>query len=109
MRMQVAVVALALAGSTRGDAARASVPYVDGHTHFDEHDLAGSIRAALAALGRQNGAAIFFQAPPDTFEHPGHSDSDAMLSAAKEHPGKLAVLGGGGTLNAMIQDCPPDQ
>ena len=80
----------------------ALTPYIEAHTHFDEHDADGTIRAALAALGRQNAAKIFLQMPPDTFDHPGHFDAEVILAAAKKHPGKLAVLGGGGTLNAMI-------
>jgi predicted TIM-barrel fold metal-dependent hydrolase len=81
----------------------ALTPYVEAHTHFDEHDAGGTIRSALAALGRQNAAKIFLQMPPDTFDHPGHYDAEVILAAAKKYPAKLAVLGGGGTLNAMIQ------
>jgi predicted TIM-barrel fold metal-dependent hydrolase len=60
------------------------------------------VRSALAALGRQNASKIFFLMPPDTFDHPGHFDAEVLLPSAKKYPGKLAVLGGGGTLNAMI-------
>lgn len=76
--------------------------YVEAHTHFDNHDIAGSVRTALAALDRQHAAMILFQMPPDTFDHPGHYDAEAMLAEAAKYPGKLGVLGGGGTLNAMI-------
>ena len=80
----------------------ALTPYVEEHTHFDYMDPDGTVRSALAALGRQNAAMIFFQMPPDTFNHPGRFDAEVLLPAAKKYPGKLAVLGGGGTLNAMI-------
>ena len=80
----------------------ALTPFVDNHTHFDEKDIPGTIRTSLAALGRENAAMIFLQMPPDTFDHPGHYDAEIILSAAKKYPGKLAVIGGGGTLNAMI-------
>ena len=80
----------------------ALTPFVDAHTHFDEHDADGTIRSVLAALGRENAARIFLQMPPDTFDHPGHYDAEVILSAAKKHPDRLGVLGGGGTLNAMI-------
>jgi predicted TIM-barrel fold metal-dependent hydrolase len=80
----------------------ALTPFVDDHTHFDEKDIPATIRTSLAALGRENAAMIFLQMPPDTFDHPGHYDAEVILAAAKQHPGKLAVLGGGGTLNAMI-------
>ena len=81
----------------------ALTPYIEAHTHFDQHDADGTIRAALAALGRQNAAKILLLMPPDTFDHPGHFDAEVILAAAKKYPNKLAVLGGGGTLNAMIQ------
>src|ERR1700674_2948115 len=77
-------------------------PCVDAHTHFDEHDADGTIRSVLAALGRENAAKIFLQMPPDTFDHPGRYDAEVILPAAKKYPDKLGVLGGGGTLNAMI-------
>jgi predicted TIM-barrel fold metal-dependent hydrolase len=81
----------------------ALTPYIEVHTHFDEHDIDGAIQSALAAVSRQNAAKVFFQIPPDTYDHPGHYDADVILSAASKHPDRLAVLGGGGSLNAMIQ------
>jgi len=80
----------------------ALTPYIEAHTHFDAADPESSVRAALAALPHQNAAMILFQMPPDTFDHPGHYDAEVILSEAKKYPGKLGVLGGGGTLNAMI-------
>jgi predicted TIM-barrel fold metal-dependent hydrolase len=80
----------------------ALTPFVDNHTHFDEKDIPATIRTSLAALGRENAAMIFLQMPPDTFDHPGHYDAEIILPAAKKYPGKLAIIGGGGTLNAMI-------
>jgi len=80
----------------------AVTPYIEAHTHFDDKDPEGTVRSALAALGRQNATKIFFLMPPDTFDHPGHFDAEVLLPTAKKYPGKLAILGGGGTLNAMI-------
>ena len=80
----------------------ALTPYVEEHTHFDPADPEGSVRAALAALPRQNAAMVLLQMPPDTFDHPGHYDAEVVLAAAKKYPDKIGVLGGGGTLNAMI-------
>ena len=77
-------------------------PYVEEHTHFDDKDPDGSVRSALAALGRQNAAMVFLLTPPDTFDHPGHYDAEVILPAAKKYPDKLRVLGGGGSLNDMI-------
>jgi predicted TIM-barrel fold metal-dependent hydrolase len=80
----------------------ALTPYVEAHTHFDSMDPGGTVRSALAALDRQHAAMIFFLMPPDTFDHPGRFDAEVLLPSLKKYAGKLAVLGGGGTLNAMI-------
>jgi predicted TIM-barrel fold metal-dependent hydrolase len=80
----------------------ALTPYVEAHTHFDAKDAAGAVRAALAALPRQNAAMVLLQMPPDTFDHPGHYDAEVVLAEASKHADKIGVLGGGGTLNAMI-------
>jgi predicted TIM-barrel fold metal-dependent hydrolase len=80
----------------------ALTPFVEEHAHFDEKDPAGSVRSAMAALGRENAAMIVFQISPDTFDHPGRYDSEIILAEVKKHPGKLALTGGGGSLNAMI-------
>jgi predicted TIM-barrel fold metal-dependent hydrolase len=80
----------------------AATPFVEEHAHFDEKDPAGAVRSAMAALGRENTAMIVFQISPDTFDHPGRYDSEIILSEVKKHPGKLALTGGGGSLNAMI-------
>jgi predicted TIM-barrel fold metal-dependent hydrolase len=80
----------------------ALTPYVEVHTHFNEHDIDGTIQSALEGLKTQNAAAVFLQMLPDTFDHPGHYDAEVILEAAKKYPGKLAILGGGGTLNAII-------
>jgi predicted TIM-barrel fold metal-dependent hydrolase len=80
----------------------ALTPFVEEHAHFDEKDPAGSVRSAMAALGRENAAMIVFQISPDTFDHPGRYDTEIILDEVKKHPGKLAITGGGGSLNAMI-------
>ncbi|MBZ5644104.1 MAG: amidohydrolase [Acidobacteriia bacterium] len=80
----------------------ALTPWADAHAHFDEKDVAGGIRSALAARGRENTPMIFLLMSPDTFDHPGHYEAEIILPEAKKYPGKIAVVGGGGSLNAMI-------
>ncbi|TMQ06080.1 MAG: hypothetical protein E6J91_38940 [Deltaproteobacteria bacterium] len=82
-------------------AQKALTPFIDAHTHFEAKEAEASVRSALAALARENAAMILFQMPPDTFDHPGHYDAEVVLAEAKKHP-EIGVLGGGGTLNAMI-------
>jgi predicted TIM-barrel fold metal-dependent hydrolase len=91
-------IAAALSGSVG-----ATQPFVDTHAHFDAKDARASVASALAALREENAAAILLLPQPQTFGDPDRTDAEAILPAAHEHPGQLAVIGGGGTLNAMIQ------
>jgi predicted TIM-barrel fold metal-dependent hydrolase len=79
--------------------------FVDVHAHLDPTDINASIRIALAAMRKENAARIFFLASPSTFSMAPKDrfDSELLLSATKDYRDKLSVLGGGGTLNAMIQ------
>jgi len=80
----------------------ALTPYTDTHVHFDG-DAQGVVQAALQALRRQNATKFFFLSPPDTFDTPNRLESDFLLPLVRQHSDKLAILAGGGTLNAMIQ------
>lgn len=78
-------------------------PYIDAHTHFDEHDPEASIRAIVQALPRENMVKAFFLIAPDTTSPRGAADAAGILAAAKNYRDKLGVLAGGETLNSMIQ------
>ena len=78
-------------------------PFVDVHAHPDPSDPARSVQAALEAMKLENAAKIVFMPPPFTADDPGRFDAEIILRAAKSHADTLAVLGGGGSLNAMIQ------
>ncbi|HXR38243.1 MAG TPA: hypothetical protein VN776_04095, partial [Terracidiphilus sp.] len=77
-------------------------PFVDVHAHLEPADPAHSVQAALRAMTVENAAKIIFMPPPFTADDPGRYDAEIILAAAKGQD-KLAVLGGGGTLNPMIQ------
>ena len=98
---------LALLSDVRGakpsEPAAAISPFVDVHTHPDPSDPARSVQAALRAMPAENAARIVFMPPPFTADDPGRYDAEAILPAVKGHADKLAVLGGGGSLNGMIQ------
>jgi len=80
----------------------ASVPYIDAHTHIYQIDPEGAVALILAAQAKLNGTKYFIQTEPYGPGTPGHWDAELILPAVKKHPDKLAVLGGGGTLNPMI-------
>ncbi len=82
----------------------AASSYIDAHAHLDPADVEGSVAAALGAIPAENAAVIIFLPPPFTSDSPARYDAEEILPAIKAHPKQLAALGGGGTLNAMIQD-----
>jgi predicted TIM-barrel fold metal-dependent hydrolase len=82
----------------------ASVPsFVDVHTHLEPADLSGSIEAALAAVAREDAVKIVVMPPPLTADDPHRYDADLVLPKVPDRA-RIVVLGGGGTLNAMIQE-----
>src|SRR5436190_23566226 len=80
----------------------ASIPYIDAHTHIYQLDPEGAVTLILSAMERLNGAKAFIQTEPYGPDNPTRWDAELILPAVKKHPDKLAVLGGGGTLNPMI-------
>jgi predicted TIM-barrel fold metal-dependent hydrolase len=89
--------------SSAAEPVPAALPFVDVHAHLEPADPAHSLRAALRAMAVENAAKIVFMPPPFTADDPARYDAEIILAAAKGQE-KLAVLGGGGSLNAMIQE-----
>ena len=56
----------------------------------------------LQAMTRLNQSRGFILTEPYGPDNPERWDADRVLPAAKQFPGRLIVLGGGGTLNGMI-------
>src|SRR6266550_151500 len=79
-----------------------SIPYIDAHTHIDQHDPEGAVQLLLNAMDKLNGARAFIQTEPYGPGNPGAWDAEMILPTVKKHSDRLAVLGGGGTLNPMI-------
>src|SRR5579864_3642959 len=77
-------------------------PYVDVHTHLDETNVQGSMQAAIGDMPQENLAKIVFMPSPFTLADANRFDIERLLPGAKKHPGKIYLLGGGGTLNPMI-------
>jgi hypothetical protein len=79
-------------------------PFIDGHTHFDAPEAAAAIQAALKAMKEENAAKIIFLPSPFTLQDKARFDADVIAAAEKAYPSKFAFMGGGGTLNPMIQE-----
>ena len=80
----------------------ASSPYIDAHVHIDQHDPEGAVQLLLQAMDGLNGAKAFILTEPYGPGNPARWDAEVILPAVKKHPGKLIVLGGGGSLNPML-------
>ncbi|MCU1381914.1 MAG: amidohydrolase 2 [Acidobacteria bacterium] len=80
-----------------------TVPYIDTHAHLEPHPLDASVAAARRAMAAQNARMLIFLPPP---ERPTADpfDSEPLRDALQDSPKAFAFLGGGGTLNAMIED-----
>jgi len=92
------------AGQTAGSSALtpAVTPYIDAHTHAQRDDPEGSVRLVLQAMKGLNGAKAIILMEPYGPNNPDAWEAETILPAAKKYPDKIAVLGGGGSLNEMI-------
>jgi predicted TIM-barrel fold metal-dependent hydrolase len=77
-------------------------PYIDVHTHLDETNVEGSMQAGIRDMPQENLAKIVFMPSPFTLADANRFDIERLLPGAKKYPGKIYLLGGGGTLNPMI-------
>lgn len=85
------------------------IEWIDVHAHliggrgqFVDYD--GAVAAALKAMDEAGIKTSVVMPPPQVAGTPPPYDSDSFLSAIKRYPGRFAFLGGGGTLNPMLQD-----
>ncbi|HVA95789.1 MAG TPA: amidohydrolase family protein [Candidatus Dormibacteraeota bacterium] len=95
-----------LAGQPAADAqpAAAMSPFIDVHVHLERSSAASAIQAALQAMRTENAAKLLFLPSPFTLSNATRFDAEFLRTAEKGHRDKLAFLGGGGTLNPMIQE-----
>lgn len=82
--------------------AAALSPFIDVHTHLDETNVEASMQTAIRAMPEENLAKIIFMPSPFTLADASRFDIERLLPGAKKYPGKIYLLGGGGTLNSMI-------
>lgn len=77
-------------------------PYIDAHLHIDQNRPAESMELLLQSMAHLNQGKGFILTEPYGPDNPERWDVDKVITAVKAYPGKLIVLGGGGTLNGMI-------
>ncbi len=111
MRLATAILAMAIAAAHAASpfgepppsvAAPALTPFVDAHTHFDERDPRAAVKAVLEAESRENASTVYLQIPPLDKDALRSYDAEVVMPALRRQAGRVAVLGGGGSLNPMI-------
>jgi amidohydrolase family protein len=89
------------------------VSFIDTHAHLDVSARKGRVsfsdyeRAAANALSIMNGMGIqktLLMPPPMHPSSPRRGEEKALREITKRYPQRFALLGGGGTLNPMIQE-----
>lgn len=87
-------------------------PLVDTHAHFESlpyKDFAASEKSALAAMTQWNiGMSLLMPPPRATLDPKTNYDIEELLPAIKANPGRLAALGGAGSLTIMLHNTSPE-
>lgn len=87
--------------------------YIDTHNHLFGRfgprsgspvlDYEGAAQVALAKMNALGIEKMLIMPPPFPPNHPNKYDMDDFLDVVKKHTDRFGFLGGGGTLNPMIQ------
>ena len=108
MRRLIAGFALIVSCAVRAQ----PIPLIDTHSHLDHAGSLGNLEAALQAavadMDRIGVRLSILLPPPQVMSLRAVYECDALQFAARRHPGRIVLLGGGGTLNPMIQDTAPE-
>lgn len=108
---------LAQSSSTRsfgGSFSGEKIFYIDAHNHLSggqgyRLDFAGAADVALAEMDELGISQIIIMPPPFSLGHRGLFTFNDLIPVAEKYPERIAVLGGGGSLNIMIHQNPnPD-
>jgi predicted TIM-barrel fold metal-dependent hydrolase len=78
-------------------------PFIDVHVHLEKAVADESINLAVQAIRTENIAKYLFLPSPFDEEGPGSFDVEFIKATTKNYSGKIAVSGGGGTLNPMVE------
>lgn len=86
------------------------IQWIDVHVHLVGGrgrmavDYEGAAQAALAAMDEAGIQASVIMPTPQAAGFPLPYDCESFLSALKQSPGRFAFLGGGGSLNVLLQE-----
>ncbi len=88
--------------------------FIDAHNHLvgryvsrpgvHEIDYEGAARVALDTMNRLGIKKMFIMPSPFSPDQPNRFTFEDLIGVVKKYPDRFAFLGGGGTLNVMIQE-----
>lgn len=92
----------------QGTIAAGRIEWIDVHVHLvagkkGAIDYEGAVAATVAGMDEAATRQAVIMPPPQVFGTPPPYDYDDFIAALKKVPGRFRFLGGGGTLNPMIQ------
>jgi len=89
------------------------IEFIDVHNHLHgvygagpgrvDHDFEGAARVALQRMKEAGIKKMYIMPPPISLNHPAGYDFEDFLKTVKKYSDRFSFLGGGGTLNVMIQ------
>jgi hypothetical protein len=99
---------LAGEGATRPAGTPDPVEWIDVHVHLvggrgGTQAYEQALGSALDAVEGTGIRKMIVMPPPQLYGNPGNHDYDSFLDAVRQYPTRFAFLGGGGSLNPMIQ------
>ncbi|MBI2999914.1 MAG: amidohydrolase family protein [Deltaproteobacteria bacterium] len=89
------------------------IKWIDVHAHLvggrgGAQDYGGAVEAALQVMDQAGIDKMVLMPPPQVHDIPAVHDYDSFLSDVKRHPTRFTFLGGGGSLNVMLQGAGKD-
>lgn len=84
------------------------IEWIDVHTHLvagrgSQQDYEGTVEAAFAAMEEAGIRKMILMPPPQPDGNPRNYDYDSISELLKSRAARFAFLGGGGSLNPMLQ------
>jgi predicted TIM-barrel fold metal-dependent hydrolase len=91
-----------VAVTAQGPHTPAASPYIDVHTHIESEVAEKSVDLAVGTMNGDNRAKYLMLPSPFDDGDPRAFDIELLQKVSKKYGNRIAILGGGGTLNPMI-------
>src|SRR6266702_817876 len=79
-------------------------PFIDVHVHLEKPVADESLAIAVQGMRTENTAKYLFLPSPFDEAGPASFDIEFIQATAKKYSDKISTMGGGGTLNPMVEE-----